>query len=248
MSFGRRVGLLGVLACCCALVTPGGAWSEPVPVAGIVQLTPFDDAIPPTATWAHPTYTSTIRTYPTSSARRVASVQLLTEDGFPEVYPILDQFTDTSGRSWSRVGIPMRPNGRTGWVRTHVLGPVHTSTMQLVVSRARFRATLLQHGRVIWTSPIGVGAVSTPTPPGSFWVREKFRVSAPGGSFGPRAIGTSDYSTLSDWPGGGVIGLHGTDEPELIPGRPSHGCIRVPNNAIVALYDLLPIGTPIMIA
>ncbi|MBC7459988.1 MAG: L,D-transpeptidase [Thermoleophilia bacterium] len=119
--------------------------------------------------------------------------------------------------------------------------------MRLVVSRSRYRATLFDRGRVIWTSPIGVGAPSTPTPAGAFWVREKFRVTTLGGSFGPRAIGTSNYSTLSDWPGGGVIGLHGTNEPDLIPGRPSHGCIRIPNQAITRLYDLLPIGTPITI-
>ena len=52
---------------------------------------------------------------------------------------------------------------------------------------------------------------------------------------------------LSDWPGGGVIGIHGTNEPYLIPGRPSHGCIRVPNRAISRLYRLMPIGTPMRI-
>ena len=49
----------------------------------------------------------------------------------------------------------------------------------------------------------------------------------PGGSYGPWAFGTSAYSVLSDWPGGGVIGIHGTNQPHLIPGRPSHGCVRV---------------------
>jgi len=85
----------------------------------------------------------------------------------------------------------------------------------------------------------------TPTPAGLFWIREKFSVSNPGGSYGPRAFGTSDYSRLSDWPGGGVIGIHGTDEPGLIPGHPSHGCIRVPNSAVLRLYKLMPVGTPL---
>jgi len=52
---------------------------------------------------------------------------------------------------------------------------------------------------------------------------------------------------LSDWPGGGVIGIHGTDEPQLIPGRPSHGCVRVPNAAITRLHTLMPVGTPVRI-
>jgi lipoprotein-anchoring transpeptidase ErfK/SrfK len=44
-----------------------------------------------------------------------------------------------------------------------------------------------------------------------------------------------------------VIGIHGTDQPWLIPGRPSHGCIRVPNPAIRRLARLMPIGTPVRI-
>ena len=69
----------------------------------------------------------------------------------------------------------------------------------------------------------------------------------PGGPYGPRAFGTSAYSRLSDWPGGGVIGVHGTNEPGLIPGRPSRGCIRVPNPALGRLCRLMPIGTPVKV-
>jgi lipoprotein-anchoring transpeptidase ErfK/SrfK len=52
---------------------------------------------------------------------------------------------------------------------------------------------------------------------------------------------------VSDWPGGGVVGIHGTDQPELIPGRPSHGCIRVRNADMATLYRLTPVGTPVVI-
>ena len=52
---------------------------------------------------------------------------------------------------------------------------------------------------------------------------------------------------LTDWPGGGVIGIHGTDQPGLIPGRPSHGCVRVRNGDVKRLYALTPIGTPLLI-
>jgi lipoprotein-anchoring transpeptidase ErfK/SrfK len=65
--------------------------------------------------------------------------------------------------------------------------------------------------------------------------------------YGPYAIGTSAYSALSDWPGGGVVGIHGTDQPWLIPGRPSHGCIRMRNGAITFLVYRLPLGTPLRI-
>jgi lipoprotein-anchoring transpeptidase ErfK/SrfK len=49
------------------------------------------------------------------------------------------------------------------------------------------------------------------------------------------------------WPGGGVVGLHGTSEPGLVPGRPSHGCIRLRNPDIERLYALTPIGTPLLV-
>ena len=65
--------------------------------------------------------------------------------------------------------------------------------------------------------------------------------------YGPWAFGTAAYSKLSDWPGGGVVGIHGTNQPELIPGRPSHGCIRVPNPRIRKLARIMPVGTPVRI-
>ena len=61
-------------------------------------------------------------------------------------------------------------------------------------------------------------------------------------------MGTAAYSdALTDWPGGGVIGVHGTAEPSLIPGRPSHGCIRLRNADMERLYRRTPIGTPLRI-
>ena len=67
-------------------------------------------------------------------------------------------------------------------------------------------------------------------------------------AYGPYAIGTSAYSpTLTDWPGGGVVGIHGTDQPGLVPGHPSHGCVRLHNGDVTRLYRILQLGTPITI-
>ena len=66
--------------------------------------------------------------------------------------------------------------------------------------------------------------------------------------YGPIAFGTSARSAvLTDWPGGGFVGVHGTNEPQLIPGRVSHGCIRLRNPDILHLARLLPVGTPVTI-
>jgi hypothetical protein len=197
--------------------------------------------------WAHPLERSPIRARPRAEARAIVSTHAKTEDGFPEVYLALRRWTDPEGHIWLKIRIPMRPNGNTGWVRDSALGPLYTVRTRLVVDRGSQRATLFKKGTKIWRAPVGVGKSSTPTPPGNFWIREKFKTSDAGGAYGPAAFGTSAYSVLSEWPGGGVIGIHGTNAPGLIPGAPSHGCIRVRNGSLLKLWKLLPIGTPVLI-
>lgn len=197
--------------------------------------------------WAHPVRRAPIRWLPTPHARQLIRAHYLTEDGFPEVYPVLRSWRDPERHTWLEVRIPMRPNGRKGWVRRSALGPYYRVRTVLVVARHKLRATLYKRGRAIWRAPVGIGKPSTPTPPGHFWIRERFRTPGPGGLYGPVAFGSSDYSVLSDWPGGGIIGIHGTSEPSLIPGRPSHGCIRLRNRAVRRLWRLMPIGTPLLI-
>ena len=197
--------------------------------------------------WAHPVEAAPIRRMPRQGARRIVATHYLTEDGFPEVYLVLRSWSDSKGHAWLQIRIPMRPNGRVGWVRSSALGPLYHVRTQLVVDKSKHRATLYERGRQVWGAPVGIGKPRTPTPTGRFWIREKFRTSDPGGLYGPVAFGTSDYSVLTDWPGGGVIGIHGTNEPGLIPGAPSHGCIRVRNGAVRQLWRLMPIGTPLLI-
>ncbi|HVF79237.1 MAG TPA: L,D-transpeptidase [Solirubrobacteraceae bacterium] len=188
-----------------------------------------------------------VYTKPTKASRTITRLDFQTEDGPLEVYLVLESRRDALGRLWLRVRLPMRPNGRTGWVVREALGDLRVVTTKLHVNRTTLRATLYRSGRRIWSSRIGVGAASTPTPAGRFWIRERLRNLGGGTSYGPWAFGTAAYSVLSDWPGGGVVGIHGTNQPQLIPGRPSHGCVRVPNYKINQLARLMPIGTPLQI-
>ena len=197
--------------------------------------------------WAYPGARSPIRYNPSPKSRSFQRLHLLTEDGFPEVYLALEIRFDKAGNEWVKIRVPMRPNGRTGWVPRDSLGAFHTVHTLLVVDRHKLRATLYYHGRSVWSSPVGVGRPSMPTPAGNFYIRERIRALQGGTIYGPYAFGTSDYSTLSDWPGGGVVGIHGTNEPQLIPGRPSHGCIRLPNSKVTKLWRLMPIGTPLRV-
>ena len=123
----------------------------------------------------------------------------------------------------------------------------HTVDGYLLVNRRTLRATLFRDGHPIFKAPIGVGKASTVTPPGHFYVMEKL-ITLNDPEYGPYALGTSAYApTLSEWPGGGVVGVHGTDEPQLIPGRPSHGCVRMRNADITRLWKIIVVGTPIEI-
>ncbi len=198
--------------------------------------------------WAHTNLRGGIRSKPSWKSKAIGALRWNTEDGLPEVYLALASHVDhAGGQVWIKIRIPGRPNGRTGWVRQEQLSNLELVETQLTIDRRRLRATLRKRGKVIWRSPIGVGAPGTGTPGGKFWIRE--RLPNLGGSpiYGPWAFGTAAYSKLSDWPGGGVVGIHGTNQPELIPGRPSHGCIRVPNPRIRKLARIMPVGTPVRI-
>ena len=256
----RGVRAAQAAAACGALVlallapVPARAQSSAAPTAVAGHSSPLAPGLPLTdyqrgyGTWAHTaTPGVAIRLLPRSDSPRVARLHALTEDGLPEVYEVLAQTVDAHGNPWVHVMVPMRPNGHTGWVPAKDLGDFHLVRALLVINRATRTLTLFQDGHVALRTRVGVGKPSTPTPGGHFWIREKFPVSGVP-LYGPFAIGTSNYSAVeTDWPGGGVIGIHGTNEPSLIPGHPSHGCIRVPNWEIVKLAPLLPIGTPLTI-
>jgi hypothetical protein len=200
-----------------------------------------------TTRWANAQAKSKIHIAPRTSSGSVGRLHYLTEDGAAEVYLVLDGLVDGAGRRWLHIRVPQRPNGRTGWVLESSLGRLHAVRTRLVIDRRALRASLYRNGKRIWNAGVGIGKSSTPTPRGSFWIRERLRGLGNGTAYGPWAFGTSAYSNLSDWPGGGVVGVHGTNEPGLIPGRPSHGCVRVRNDKIRLLARLMPVGTPVRI-
>jgi hypothetical protein len=197
--------------------------------------------------WAYPQRRARVRSRPSGRSRTVTRLHLLTEDKFPELYVVLSRWVDPRGNEWMKIRLPMRPNGRTGWVPRSALSELNLVRKHIVVDKRRLRVTLYDRGRVRFRARVGVGKKGTPTPSGSFYIREKFKVHGVP-LYGTHAIGTSAYApTLSDWPGGGVVGMHGTNQPGLIPGRPSHGCMRLKNRDIARLYRLAPRGTPIHI-
>jgi hypothetical protein len=196
--------------------------------------------------WAHAVHTAAVRARPYANGRIVNRLHLWTEDGFPEVYLVLSRLVARDGSTWLKLALPMRPNGSSGWVRRGAVGRLHRVRAWLVIDRTRLRARFFEDNRAIWNAPVGIGKPGTPTPEGLFWVREQFELNDQP-FYGPYAFGTSAYSNLSAWPGGGVVGLHGTNMPQLIPGRPSHGCVRLRNRDALWLAYHMPVGTPISV-
>jgi lipoprotein-anchoring transpeptidase ErfK/SrfK len=127
------------------------------------------------------------------------------------------------------------------------LGDVYSVHTHLYVERAPLRATLKRDRVTVFSTIVGVGKSYWPTPRGEFYIRDKLTDFA-NPVYGPVAFGTSARSAvLTDWPGGGFVGVHGTNEPGILPGRVSHGCVRMRNPDILRLAKLLPVGTPLTI-
>lgn len=197
--------------------------------------------------WAYPNGEALVRSSPSPRAHVIGKLRLLTGDEQAELYMALAEERFTSGQAWVRIELPARPNGQTGWVPREALGELHEVQQYLRVDESTLRATLYSDGHAIFSAPVGVGKPSTVTPAGRFYVMEKL-ITLDDPEYGPYALGTSAYApTLSEWPGGGVVGIHGTDEPQLVPGRPSHGCVRMRNADITRLWHLIAVGTPIEI-
>jgi hypothetical protein len=197
-------------------------------------------------TWAFSEGIGAIYASPDTRARRIATAHLHGPDGFPSVYLLLSSFLDGEGREWVEARIPGRPNGRIGWMLRELLGSFHHTRWLIVVHRSKRRMRVYYAGRLLKVFPVGVGKPSTPTPTGHFWVDERFKLSNPSSPYWPYALGTSDYSTLPNWPGEGVIGIHGPyGEPQRIPGDPSHGCIRMLDPDITWLAPRVTLGTPV---
>jgi hypothetical protein len=199
------------------------------------------------SSWAYPMSEAVIRSSPSPHARPVGRLRFLTGDEQAELYVVLASARPPSGASWLQVEVPGRPNGRTGWVPRTALGSLNRTQSHLRIDLQTLTATLYRSGRSVFSARVGVGKPGTVTPKGHFYVMEKLR-TANSPAYGPFAIGTSAYApTLSEWPGGGVVGIHGTNEPQLIPGRPSHGCVRMRDSDVARLWATIQLGTPIEI-
>lgn len=227
------MGALAALLAGIALASP----SPEVPLSGVDNL----------SRWAYVTQRVVVRDLPDVAGAPVGVLRTVTPEGETNLVLAFAAQRDAGERLWVRVPLSALPNGRTGWVPRDALGDLHRIRTHLLIDRARLRAVLLRNGRPVFSTRIGVGRPRWPTPAGEFYVRVRLdHFTDP--MYGPVAFGLNARSPwLTDWPKGGVVGIHGTNAPQLLPGRISHGCIRMRNDAIRRLARLLPLGTPVSI-
>lgn len=149
---------------------------------------------------------------------------------------------------WAEVWLPGRPNGRRGWVRLDNVS-VYGGNARVEVDLARRTLEVFDGDTSVLRSEIAVGTPENPTPSGFFYVTDAVQLADPGGPWGPFALGLSARSdTITEFNGGdGIIGIHGTNRPRSIGEAASLGCVRLPNDVVVQLADLVPVGTPVLI-
>ena len=218
----------------------------PAPAFEIPTPQPLDEPTP-SARWAAVLRSVPARLAPSEGAPVASVVERQTPEGTANIVLVRDKAVDDAGELWIRVTIPGFPGETEGWVPRRAIGAYHAVRTRLLIDLDGLSATLLRDGRALFSMQIGVGTAVSPTPSGQYYVRSRL-TSFSNPFYGPLAFGTSVRSpSVTDWPDGGFVGIHGTNQPELLPGRVSHGCIRLRNGDILQLGRLMPIGTPISI-
>jgi lipoprotein-anchoring transpeptidase ErfK/SrfK len=163
----------------------------------------------------------------------------------PQVMFAVNAKTGSDGEPWYRISIPMRPNGTYGWIpaKTVKLSPTHS---QIVINLNSRTIDIYRFNKHKWHGKVAIGAPGRETPVGHYFVASRF-VPYHDTFLGVFAEETSAYSKLTEWPGGGVVGIHGTSLPQLLGQAVSHGCVRVANTTARKLKAYAPLGTPILI-
>jgi lipoprotein-anchoring transpeptidase ErfK/SrfK len=114
---------------------------------------------------------------------------------------------------------------------------------RIVVSIPDRKLALVEDGRVLKTYDTAVGAMNSPTPSGEFTITMRLphptwwgpkKVVPPGRSnpLGTRWIGISKKG----------YGIHGTNSPDSIGRAASQGCIRLRNEDVEELFEMISVG------
>ena len=147
--------------------------------------------------------------------------------------------------AWTQVLLPSRPNGSTGWLRTAQLEQRRTPYLIRVHVGSR-QLELFREGDLVGSWSVAVGAPETPTPLGRTFLLGSIVDENQSDSPLIRPLG-SHSDTLDSYGGGpGTVTLHGWPDPSVFGTAVSHGCIRVPDDALEQLRQV-PLGTLVIV-
>jgi lipoprotein-anchoring transpeptidase ErfK/SrfK len=146
-----------------------------------------------------------------------------------------------------RVLLPSRPNGATGWIPDDPkkVQTAHSSYILRVKTSTR-TLTLSKAGHTLGTWTVAVGAPKTPTPTGRTFLLASLAPTKP--TYSPLIIPVGAHSdTLDSYGGGpGTVAFHGWPSKSVFGQAVTHGCVRVPADALKRLSQV-PLGTPVFI-
>ena len=186
-----------------------------------------------------------VRRHPAPNASSIKIFKYFRSDYRPMEILAVGTAVGTDGKTWYHVSVPMRPNGTYGWIPADA-ADLSPTDAQIVVDVSARTIDVFKRGRHVVHGRVAVGAPGMETPLGHYYVAAGF-VPVNDPFLGVWALETTAYSKLTEWPGGGVVGIHGTNAPWLLGQAVSHGCVRVANTTAAALRRLTPPGTPIWI-
>lgn len=185
-----------------------------------------------------------VRAAPSPSAPLVRTIRRFRRDGQFQIVLALSSRRGADDAWWYRLSLPGRPNGARGWVRADAVDArpvVNRIVVRLGAKRLEVRR--VRDGKLLLRAPAAIGKRGSETPVGtSFYVASAFVPTDP--FYGTFALETTAYARVTDWPTN-VVGIHGTDRPEVLGQAVSHGCVRVSNDVARRLRRLAPLGTPI---
>ncbi|WP_432935974.1 L,D-transpeptidase [Kribbella sp. CA-253562] len=146
---------------------------------------------------------------------------------------------------WVRVLLPSKPNRSTGWLRDEDLEQASSPYLIRVHTGSR-TLELFERGKRLGKWKAGVGARTTPTPPGRTFLLGS--IIDPKRSASPVVLPLGAHSPTLDTFGGGpgTVAIHGWPRPDVFGAAVSAGCVRVPRTALDRLQRV-PLGTLVLI-
>jgi L,D-transpeptidase ErfK/SrfK len=162
----------------------------------------------------------------------------------PDLKPLLDRLLNLS--STPAIEVP-----GLGGANTYLPSPDVEAKVHLVISLAERRVYVYDRDEVRTSFPVAIGRGGWETPTGKFQVMEKIVDPAWEHPFtGEIAPPGVDNPLGSRWigfwtDGANFIGFHGTPNPESVGTPASHGCIRMFDKDVVALFEMVRVGTPV---